>query len=262
MDKDKYVFISYSSKDNEYVSQLAEKLKENGVAYWKAPEMIMGGSNYAKEIPKAIAQCSVFLLVLSKTSQASMWVEKEIDTAICHKKVILPIRIDDEPLNDLFRFYLNNVQLLQTEIRDERLMRIDTIIQRIKTLFEEAKEEIMLEEVEPIRIKKPFLEKESDDKRKMSLRRTNALRVNKIPIECEFCGGDIEQSSKGGYFCVACGRENFDDFHKIRNYIEKYGPAPAVVISRNTGVSMKTIEHFRANGDVKDIRTDTYKPLW
>ena len=107
-----------------------------------------------------------------------------------------------------------------------------------------------------------ILEKEADDKRKMSLRRTNALRVNKIPIECEFCGGDIEQSSKGGYFCVACGKENFDDFHKIRNYIEKYGPAPAVVISRNTGVSMKTIEHFRANGDVKDIRTDNFKSLW
>lgn len=262
MDKDKYVFISYSSKDNEYVSQLADKLKESGISYWKAPEMIMGGSNYAKEIPKAIAQCSVFMLVLSKTSQESMWVEKEIDTAICHKKVILPIRIDDEPLNDLFKFYLNNVQLLQTEIRDERLMRIDVIIQRIKTLFEETKEEIVLEEVEPIKIKKPFLEKEVDDKRKSSLRRTNALRVNKIPVECEFCGGDIEQNSKGEFFCVACGKENFDDFHKIRNYIEKYGPAPAVVISRNTGVSMKTIEYFRTNGDVKDIRNNAFKSLW
>lgn len=262
MDKDKYVFISYSSKDNEYVTQLAEKLSENGISYWKAPDMIMGGSNYAKEIPKAITHCSVFMLVMSENSQQSMWVEKEIDTAICHKKIILPIRIDDSPLNDLFKFYLNNVQMLQTEIRDDKLMRIDVIVSRIKTLFTEAKEEIVLEPVEPVKMKKPFLDKPVDNQRKMAIRRTNALRTNKIPVECEFCGGDIEQNEKGCYICVACGKENYDDFNKIRNYIQKYGPAPAVIISRNTGVSMATIEQFRANGDVKDIRSNTYKPLW
>ena len=48
----------------------------------------------------------------------------------------------------------------------------------------------------------------------------------------------------GTYTCLQCGHENYDDFRKIRNYLEKVGSAPAIVISRNTGVSLKTIERF------------------
>ena len=270
---DKYVFISYSSKDNEYVEQLTEAIKAAKIAYWKAPDMISAGSNYAKEIPKAIADCSVFLLVLSKTAQESMWVEKEIDKAICSRKIILPVRVDDCELNDLFKFYLNNVQMYQAEISGGKITETVNIIKRIKDIMEQnvttpvtqANEggepgHVKIRQVSEKKLEEP--EEDSRAWRRNAGKRHNALRMNKIPVECEFCGGDISNGPKGEYICVKCGKENFDDFHKIRNYIEKYGPAPAVVVSRNTGVPMATIEYFRTNGDLKDIKSNNSRGLW
>ena len=270
---DKYVFISYSSRDNEYVEQLTNALKVAGIAYWKAPDMISAGSNYAKEIPKAIADCSVFLLVLSKTAQESMWVEKEIDKAICSRKIILPIRIDDCDLNDLFKFYLNNVQMYQAEMSGNRLIALDKITARVIDIMEQNAKSPVIQaneggengQVKIRQVTKPVEEEPQEDPkawRRNAGKRHNALRMNKIPVECEFCGGEINNGPKGEYLCVRCGKENFDDFNKIRNYIQKYGPAPAVVVSRNTGVPMATIEYFRANGDVKDIRNNNSRGLW
>ena len=42
------VFISYSSKDSKIVEKIVAMLKEAGISYWKAPEMIPAGSNYAQ----------------------------------------------------------------------------------------------------------------------------------------------------------------------------------------------------------------------
>lgn len=267
---DKYIFISYSSKDNEYVNLLTDALKASGISYWKAPDMISAGSNYAKEIPKAIADCSVFLLMLSQTAQESMWVEKEIDKAICSRKTILPIRIDNCELNDLFKFYLNNVQMYQADVAGGCIKDLSQIIGRIKDLLEHHSKSPVVQAKEgpepghaEIISQNVSVTEDDDKKNKRNLhKRHNALRMNKIPVECEFCGGDIDKSPKGEYICVACGKENFDDFNKIRNYIQKYGPAPAIVVSRNTGVPMSTIEYFRANGDVKDIRNNRPTNLW
>ncbi len=227
-----YVFISYSSKENEFVKQLTNLFELNKIAYWKAPEMIAAGSNYAKEIPQAIRDCAVFLMVVSEASQESIWVEKEVDTAICHRKRIIPVKIDDAPLNDMYRFYLNNVQMVHAVVENRLIMNLDVI----RMVFEEA-----LESKDRVLSDKSVVQQE-DVKRPD--KRSNALRMNKIPLECEFCGGAVTKQSMGVYRCVDCGRENYDDFQKIRNFLEKSGAAPIAVISRNTGVSYKTIEYF------------------
>ena len=106
----KLVFISYSSKDADEVGEVINVLEKAGISYWKAPEMIPIGSNYAKEIPRVISECQVFLLIISEASQKSIWVEKEIDFAINNRKTIVPLNISKAPLSDVFKFYLNNVQ--------------------------------------------------------------------------------------------------------------------------------------------------------
>ncbi len=227
-----YVFISYSSKENEFVKQLTNLFEINKIAYWKAPEMIAAGSNYAKEIPQAIRECSVFLMVVSAASQESIWVEKEVDTAICHRKRIIPVKIDDAPLNDMYRFYLNNVQMVHAVVENRLIMNLDVI----RMVFEEALENG--KDVSSVRGVEHQETVKSPDKR------SNALRINKIPLECEFCGGAVVEQSRGVYKCVDCSRENYDDFQKIRNFLEKSGAAPIAVIARNTGVSYKTIEYF------------------
>ncbi len=108
----KYVFISYSSRDISVVNMVLKTFDEMNVRYWKAPEMIPAGSSYAQEIVSAIENCSMVLVFLSRNSQNSQWVEKEIDSAVNYNKKIIPLMIDDYPMNAVFRFYLNNVQMI------------------------------------------------------------------------------------------------------------------------------------------------------
>ncbi|MCR5778491.1 MAG: TIR domain-containing protein [Lachnospiraceae bacterium] len=107
-----YVFLSYSSKDQEFVKKIVELIESMGIEYWKAPEKIPAGSSYAKEIVNAIDNCSLFLIILSENSQSSIWVEKEVDCALSSSKKVIPYNIDGSSLNKAFKFYLNNVQMI------------------------------------------------------------------------------------------------------------------------------------------------------
>ena len=134
----KSVFISYSSKDERYIKKMTQMLEKMGISYWIAPDMIPAGSNYAREIPKAIRDCEIFLLVLSQASQQSIWVEKEIDSAIYYRKTIVPFQIDDSAMTDMFRFYLNNVQTIRCANRPKEA--IEELKHRLRSLLMGPKE--------------------------------------------------------------------------------------------------------------------------
>ena len=65
-----------------------------------APDSIPVGSSYAKEIPKAIQNCKVFILILSGIAQKSKWIPKELDHAIINSKLLIPVIIEDCQLDD------------------------------------------------------------------------------------------------------------------------------------------------------------------
>ncbi len=243
MDERKTVFVSYSSRDCEIVGHIVEQLKQMKVTYWKAPEMIPAGSSYAKEIPRAIQQSDVFLLVLSKESQDSIWVEKEVDSAICQRKTIIPIQIEELELNDTFRFYLNNVQMILYYENEENAL---AMLRGHLHVPDEEEEE----EEEP---SKPVVKQNTEVEKKVVPERTfssrnrqvNAFRTNRIPIVCEGCGcEELEYIRVGIYRCTKCGKDNYDDFQKIRNFLELAGSASAMVIERETGVPRRTIDYF------------------
>lgn len=248
----KSVFISYSSKDGEFVNRIVTELKKMGICYWKAPEMIPAGSSYAKEIPQAIQNCSIFLLVLSPNSQDSIWVEKEIDSAICNRKTIIPFQIKDVELNDTLRFYLNNVQMISCI--DNPKQAFDELKQQICKLMPGIVGEDTLDEDIVELEEKPkgrVLSIEPSTKNSMSgrnKRNSNALRMNRIPLECQYCGHkELENVTMGTYRCLSCGKDNYDDFQTIRNYLEKAGATSAIVIERDTGVPRRIIEYFFRN---------------
>ncbi len=70
----KDVFISYKAEEFDEANWVRGTLEHNGISCWMAPASIMGGSSYAEEIPKAIRECRVFVLLLSEKSQRSKWV--------------------------------------------------------------------------------------------------------------------------------------------------------------------------------------------
>lgn len=110
---DKYVFISYSSKDRIIASKLRDLLEANGVKSWIAPDSIPVGADYTEVIVDAIEGSSGVVLLLSENSQTSKWIPKELDIAITSDKIIFPIHLDSCEIIKRLRFRLTDSQVIE-----------------------------------------------------------------------------------------------------------------------------------------------------
>lgn len=72
--------------------------------------------------------------------------------------------------------------------------------------------------------------------------------MDRRPIFCKKCSGKLFYQAAGNYKCKDCGEEEYDDFGKIKNYLESNGPSPATVIAEGTGVPLEIINIFLKNG--------------
>lgn len=129
----KEIFISYSTVDALNAETVRNVLENNGLSCWMAPRDIPGGSNYTKEIPIAIRNCKVFVLILSKNAQNSQWVLKELDSAVNCGKVILPFMLEECILNDEFNFLLTGAQRYSAYQKKAEAM--ETLISRIRGIL-------------------------------------------------------------------------------------------------------------------------------
>ena len=147
----KDVFISYSSKDFDKVNHIRQILETNGITCWMAPQSIPAGSSYAKEIPSAITNCKVFLLMLTSESQKSTWVPKEVSEALSRRKCVIPFIIEDCILTDEFNFYLTDVQRYYAfEMSSESLKELVSRIRRECTNSEDAQKIIRSSDISDI----------------------------------------------------------------------------------------------------------------
>ena len=92
-------FISHSSKDAALAERLHADLQAKGVRCWFAPEDLKTGDKFRFKIDEAVRLHDKLLLLLSKNSVASDWVEKEVETAFEKERkekrtVLFPIRLD------------------------------------------------------------------------------------------------------------------------------------------------------------------------
>jgi hypothetical protein len=99
-----------------------------------APRDIPGGSNYTREIPIAIRNCKVFVLILSKNAQSSQWVLKELDSAVNCGKVILPFMLEDCILNDEFNFLLTGAQRYAAYQKTAEAL--ETLVSRVRSIVD------------------------------------------------------------------------------------------------------------------------------
>lgn len=70
------------------------------------------------------------------------------------------------------------------------------------------------------------------------------------PDICQKCGGDMKFAGLGEYKCDRCGALEYDDFGKVRLFLEKYPGATAYEVSRNTGVSRRQITRMIEEGRI------------
>ncbi len=64
------VFLSYASQDAEAVARLAEALRAAGVEVWFDRNELAGGDAWDAKIRKQIAECALFVPVISANTQA------------------------------------------------------------------------------------------------------------------------------------------------------------------------------------------------
>ena len=93
------LFISYSHYDHKFVDELENVLIEKGIRFWRDIHYLKSG-RLEKQIDRAIRHNPIFILVLSKNSIESDWVQHEVRIARSLEKelnrdVLCPISLDN-----------------------------------------------------------------------------------------------------------------------------------------------------------------------
>lgn len=98
-------FISYSHTDKEFAKKLNDNLQERGIRIWLDEHQLLPGENIIDGVDRGIKVYDKVILICSKSSLNSWWVDNEIDKAIEKEKqlwrknkkktnAIIPIDID------------------------------------------------------------------------------------------------------------------------------------------------------------------------
>lgn len=92
--------ISYAQEDQLLAEKLYEDLQQNGVTCWFAPKDLQIGKRIRNSVDQAIKRHDKLLVILSKYSLKSPWMEKEVETAfeeeqLRNRLILFPIRLDD-----------------------------------------------------------------------------------------------------------------------------------------------------------------------
>jgi TIR domain len=94
-------FLSHAHADKNFVNELHKWLSEDaGIPIWYDSYSLATSSTISTDIANAITQCRTMIIVLSKASIKSGWVEEEYNAAIGQRAKykqyrIIPIRIED-----------------------------------------------------------------------------------------------------------------------------------------------------------------------
>ena len=126
------IFISYSSKDKQTADAICHVLEADKLKCWIAPRNIIAGKNYAEQIMYGLKNAKIVVLVFSKNSQDSVFVNNEIDTAFSNNKPIISFKIDETLPENKMGFFLKNKHWLdaypnpesvfETLVRDAHLL--------------------------------------------------------------------------------------------------------------------------------------------
>jgi hypothetical protein len=102
------VFISYSSQDERAADAVCGALEENGIQCWISHRDNQAGADWSEVILAAIQRARVVVLLLSKHSNASSMVAREIERAANKNIPIISLRIEDMAPSGSLEFFLSS----------------------------------------------------------------------------------------------------------------------------------------------------------
>lgn len=138
LDDEKHdVFISYSTRNSEIASKICYVLEQNDIKCWIAPRNISSGRIYVDEIADAIKSTKIVVLIFSKYSQASKYVNNEINMAFARKVPIISFNVDESLPKDDMEYYLKVSQWLEAYPDPES--HLETLVEDVLDLCNEKR---------------------------------------------------------------------------------------------------------------------------
>lgn len=157
------VFISFSTKNEDEAKRIHKILEDNGLSCWLAPFNIRGHHDFTADIPRAIRNSKVYLLLMSEDAQRSKWVPRELVTADDLDLPIFTLFIEDCTLQDRFKFILHNNQYYGYS--DDRESQISRLIGEIKDYLLNGDDDIDDPDNNSTPVERPVIKKKSSKKK-------------------------------------------------------------------------------------------------
>lgn len=141
-----HLFLSHSSKDKTWVSQLAEDLNLCGVDVWFDSWELRVGDDLHERIADAIEKSRFVGVVVTKHFNESKWIRGEVHQALSREKggdrtVVLPLLADDvsvppvlssKKFLDFSRDYFGSLVYLAGLIHDLPAERVERAVQYLR----------------------------------------------------------------------------------------------------------------------------------
>ena len=90
------VFISYAEQNKRVVDQLVEHLRKLGYDPW-TDSSLHGGQDWWEEILQRIADCDIFIPIISREALSSKACQLEFDWTEALGKPVLPVAVEPPP---------------------------------------------------------------------------------------------------------------------------------------------------------------------
>ena len=123
--RERLVFMIYANKDKNQIEQLKNELYKAGIRVITDQDVVQVGDNIKDTIESNIKRVSKVIIVLSKNTENSNWIEKEIGIAKSKDKLLFPVAIDEVNMPESIK---------ELKYADIQQMNRDTIYPLIKAL--------------------------------------------------------------------------------------------------------------------------------
>ena len=122
-------FISHAKADQKKVQEIVGALEQRGFKCWVAPRDVRPGHSYGDEIIRGIERSRCFILALSKASNESPFVAREVERAISKRKPIFPLRIEDVEPSSSLELFISSTQWIDAfSDGDSQIDRLATLL--------------------------------------------------------------------------------------------------------------------------------------
>lgn len=89
------IFLSYQLADAEVAERIAERLKRRGLAVFLDKKSLVAGEDLEDVISRELREAKAALVLLSKHSRRSKWVETELQDALADNAHVVSVLLDE-----------------------------------------------------------------------------------------------------------------------------------------------------------------------